>query len=227
MRYLRQTISASALALLFTLGIGGAAQAACYGSGQELSAQVVSQFVNDPGRLLNQFPDGGPQMIPLIRDLVASDPGSLPLILSLNAKANADQIQAIGTGLGQAALVCSRTAQPFASEILRMTMTADNQPLSQAFSAVMGDLFLSSPGPDGGAGGGGGPTMSSGGTGGAVAGGGGGTVKLPTTPPKGSPDAPLFGPSPPGTPGSLGNLFTQATPGGPNAPSKSVSPSRP
>jgi hypothetical protein len=221
MRCPLRTISVFALALVLLLGVGGRAQAACYASDQQLPTQVVSQLVNDPGRLLTQFPDGGPEMIPLIRDLVASDPGSLPLIVSLNAKANPEQIEAIGTGLGQAALVCSRTAQAFATEILRMTLTADNRTLSQAFSAVMGDLFLSLIGPDG-ASGNGGSVAPSGKIGGAD--GGGLIFNLPTPRPTWSHTSGAF---PTERPGSPGDPFTLGTSGSSNVSSRSVSPSRP
>jgi hypothetical protein len=145
-------VFASALAMILTLS-GGAAQAACYGAGQLLPTQVVSRFLNDPAKLLSQFPNGGPQMISLIRDLVASEPGSLPLIAELNDKANIEQVQAIGTGLGQAALVCARNAQAFSDEIQRVTIAASNKPMIQAFGAVMGDQFLGLAGPAAGGGG--------------------------------------------------------------------------
>jgi hypothetical protein len=205
---------------------------------------VVSRFINEPAQLLTQFPSGGQQMISLIRDLVASDPGTLPLILSLNAKANSDQVEAIGTGLGQVALVCSRTAQAFASEILRMTLAADNQPLTQAFAGVMGDLFFDSVGPAG-VGGGGGPTATSGAIGGAAV--SGANLNLTTSVRTGSINSLTSGAFTSATPGSPGSLFTSVTPassgslftgrqGGSvsqnvittaNTLSKSVSPSRP
>jgi hypothetical protein len=232
MRSSRQTIFVPALATVLMLGVGEAAQATCYGTDQELPAHVLSRFIDDPGRLLSQFPDGGPQMISSIRDLVASDPGSLPLIISLNARSNAKQIQAIGTGLGQAALVCNRTAQAFAGEIQRMTVTADNRSLSQAFLAVMGDLFLSWTDLAGGGGGGGGPTETSGEIGGAAV--SGATLNLSTSVATGSTNSRTSGAHTSSTPGSSSNLFTLRTPGSspnvittPNTVSKSVSPSRP
>jgi hypothetical protein len=228
----RHTISVPALAAVLMLGVGGAAQAACYASGQQLPAQEVSRFINDPERLLTRFPDGGPQMISLIRDLVASETGSLPLVINLNVKANAEQIEAIGTGLGQAALVCNRTAQAFASQIQLLTVTADNPSLSQAFSAVMGNLFLSSSAPDGGGGGGGGSAATSGPLESAPV--GGGTLNLPTSIRTSSTKSPAPGPFTPGTSGDPGSLFPFGTPGSgpdvissPNTSSRYVSPSRP
>jgi hypothetical protein len=154
-----------ALVSVLVLGVGEAAQAACYGPGQQLPAHVVSQFINDPGKLLAQFPGGGAQMSSLVRDLVASDPGALPLIINLNGKANTEQVQAIGAGLGQAALVCARTAQAFADEIQRVTIAANNKPMTQALGAVMGDQFLGLAGPAVGGGGAGatGQVVSTGG----------------------------------------------------------------
>jgi hypothetical protein len=160
----------SVLATVVVLGVGEAAQAACYGAGEQLPGPTLSQFINDPGRLLTQFPNGGPQMIALIRDLVASDPGTLPLVINLDGKANNEQVQAIGTGLGQAALVCKRTAQAFSNEIQQMTIAANNRALTQAFAGVMGDLFLGLEGPSVG-GGGAGQTGQVGPTGGVAAGG--------------------------------------------------------
>ncbi len=143
------------LATSVALSAGQPAQAACYGPGQQLPAQVVSRSMNDPEQLLTQFPSGGPQMISLIRDLVASEPATLPMILDLSAKANSKQVQAIGTGLGQAARVCSRTDPTFANEIQQMTVATNVQPVTQAFAAVTGDLFPGSVGPVRGGGGGG------------------------------------------------------------------------
>ena len=174
------------LATSVALSAGQPAQAACYGPGQQLPAQVVSRSMNDPEQLLTQFPSGGPQMISLIRDLVASEPATLPMILDLSAKANSKQVQAIGTGLGQAARVCSRTDPTFANEIQQMTVATNVQPVTQAFAAVTGDLFPGSVGPvrGGGGGGGGAGTVQNGPTGTAAASGPpfGLTTSVPTGP---------------------------------------------
>jgi hypothetical protein len=217
------------------LGAGEAAQAACYGAGEQLSGQTLSQFINDPSRLLTQYPSGGPQMISLIRDLVASDPGTLSLVINLNAKANPDQLQAIGTGLGQAALVCKRTAQPFSNEIQRMAIATNNQPLTQAFAGVMGDQFLGLAGPSVG-GGGAGVTGQAGSVAGIGAGaapfslttavatstGSGHTFTFSSSSVAGTPattgssgnSAGLPGVAGPGLPGSTGSLPGPTSPGG-------------
>ena len=94
----RTVIILITLATSVALSAGQPVQAACYGPGQQLPAQVVSRSMNDPEQLLTQFPSGGPQMISLIRDLVASEPGTLPLILDLSAKANSEQVKSYWPG---------------------------------------------------------------------------------------------------------------------------------
>jgi hypothetical protein len=212
----------STLATFVALSAGQAAQAACYGPGQQLPTQAVSRFINDPAQLLTQFPSGGRQMISLIRDLVASEPGTLPLILDLSAKASSEQVQAIGTGLGQAARVCSRTAPAFASEIQQMTVATNVQPVTQAFAVVTSDLFLGSVGPASGGGAGGGGSGQNGPIGGVAASGAPFdlTTSVPTTP---SNSSTLSLSVTPGTPGSGGSgsssgLGTPATTNGLVAP---------
>ena len=102
-------------------------------------------------------------MISMVRDLVASDQTALPLVLDLSANGNPDQINAIGTGLGQAALVCSRIDQLFANEIQQMVAASNNRSLVLAFTEVLGDQQLAAAeGGGGGGGGGGGPTGNNG-----------------------------------------------------------------
>jgi hypothetical protein len=105
----------------------------------------------------------------LIRDLIASDPATLVMALDLTVAANADQVSAIGTGLGEAALACAGSAEAFESEIRQMIASLGNELLNLAFAAAMGDQFLAG---EAGIGGGGGPTAensSSGGSGGSSA----------------------------------------------------------
>ena len=56
-------------------------------------------------------------MIARVRDLVASDPSTLNPVIGLLATANFDQATAIGTGLGQAALMVVKTDQAYANQI--------------------------------------------------------------------------------------------------------------
>ena len=159
---LSRPIKGLVFASAIILATGGMAHAACYGPQQQLPAATVAQFTGDPAALLTRFPIGGAQMISMVRDLVASDPTTLPLILDLITNANGDQINAIGTGLGQSALICVRTDQAFANEIQQMVAAIDNQALKLAFAAVFGDQGIGAVTGGGGlgVGGGGGQTST-------------------------------------------------------------------
>jgi hypothetical protein len=176
---LRRLVRGLALATLLVVAASGFAHAGCYGSQQQLSANAVAHFTANPTQLLSEYPNGGAQMISLVRDLVASDPATLPLVLDLSAISNAGQVNSMGTGLGQAALICSRSDQTFANEIQQMVAASNNQALALAFTEVLGDQQLAAAGPGaGGGGGGGGPTGAAAGFGGII--GGEGTLSLHT-----------------------------------------------
>ena len=128
-----------ALATLLVVAASGSAQAACYGPQQQLPAKTVAQFTAKPEQLLSKYPNGGAQMVSMVRDLVASDPAMLPFVLDLSPIGNADQVNSIGAGLGQAALVCSRTDRTFTGEIQQMVAAVNNQSLTLTFTAVLGD----------------------------------------------------------------------------------------
>ena len=132
-------VRALALAAPLVMAVGGFAQAACYSSRQQLPNQTLAQFIANPGQLQSRYPTGGARMISMVRDLVASDPAMLPRVLDLSASSNADQINAIGAGLGQAASVCSRGDPAFANEIQQMVAAVNVQPLAVTFAAVVGN----------------------------------------------------------------------------------------
>ena len=119
------------------------AMAAVYSSQQALPAQTVQQFLANPAALLAQYPNGGPPMITEVRNLAASDPATLKALVGLLASANADQASAIGTGLGQVAVMAVRTDPSFANEIQGAIVTAQNDSALVAFkAAVGGDIQL-------------------------------------------------------------------------------------
>jgi hypothetical protein len=120
--------------------------AACYTPQQQLPQQTIASFEANPAQLLGQFPNGGAQMISMIRDLIASDPATLPLILTLVPTASMAELNAIGAGLGQGALVCLRTDQAFANEIQQMVAAAGNQTVILALASVLGDQAIAAVG---------------------------------------------------------------------------------
>lgn len=191
---IRAAIAVSVLAFL------PPAMAAVYPPQQVLPAQAIQQFLADPGALLTQYPNGGPDMIKAVQDLAASDPSTLNALLGLLAKANSDQAKAIGTALGKVAKAAAGGDPGYATQIQVGVALANNDSALGAFNVeVGGDIQLTAV--TGGAGGGGGggqvnPLGNSGGTGG-----GGNSFNL-TTGIITIPDAfssPNFSPGTPGT----------------------------
>jgi hypothetical protein len=168
-------VMGACIAALAVVGPVSMAQAACLGPQQQLPANDVAPFLSNPGALLEDpayssggvrlledpaYSSGGVRMISRIRDLAASDPGTLNVLIDLIAKANPDQQTAIGTGLAQAALVCVKTDQAYATQI-QQDMAGypdkDNKAVF-AFMAVLADAPIGAlgggEGVSGGAGGG-------------------------------------------------------------------------
>ena len=132
------------------------AMSAVYSPRQALPAQTIQQFLANPQGLLSQYPDGGALMVSRVRDLVASDSGTVDPILALLKSANPDQASAIGTGLGQVALMAVSQDQAFATDLQTKVAQAGNTSAIVAFSAVVGgDIKLAATGPGAGIGGGG------------------------------------------------------------------------
>jgi hypothetical protein len=137
-RWLRGAVLALAWAG-FAAGSISDADAACYSATQALPAGDITAFSTNAAQLLQQYPDGGPAMISRIRDLAASDPATLPILIGLLANANPNQRAAIGTGLGQAAQICVRTDQAYATEIQRLVAASGIAEAITALAAVIGD----------------------------------------------------------------------------------------
>jgi hypothetical protein len=147
-----RTVLGAAVIGGFVLTTVPPATAALYSPQQALSQQAIEQFLKDPGALLDQFKTGGPQMIAAVRDLAASDPRTLDAILGLLKTANPDQASAIGTALGQVALMGD---QAYATQIQTDVVAAANDSALVAFSAVVGGNIKLSATTAGGGGGGG------------------------------------------------------------------------
>lgn len=178
------------------------ATAAVYTPQQALPATTIQQFLAAPSTLLTQFPNGGPQMITLVRDLAASDPLTLNALIGLLGNANPDQAAAIGSGLGQAAELAVNTDEAYATEIQSAIASAGNSNALVAYSAVVGgDIKLAAAT---GGGGGGGAEEGTAQTGSFFGGGGGSVFDLHTFATN-IPDSftiPTFTPGTPGTPGT-------------------------
>ena len=129
------------------------ALSAVYTPRQALPVETIQQFLTNPEGLLSQYPDGGPLMVARVKDLVASDPTTVDSILALLKSANQEQASAIGTGLGQVALMTVAQDQAFATDLQTKVAQAGNTAAIVAFSAVVGgDIKLAAAGPGGGGG---------------------------------------------------------------------------
>lgn len=130
--------------------------AAVYSHDRALSPQAIQQFLANPAALLAQYPNGGAQLISAVRDLAASDPATLQPLLNLLKTANNDQATAIGTGLGQVAVMAVRNDPAYATQIQEGVVAAQNNSSLVAFSAAIGGSIQLAAATGGGGGGGGG-----------------------------------------------------------------------
>ena len=131
------------------------AQNAPGGSPSAHSTISVADFVANPGALLTLYPLGGGSMVSDVQDLVEADMQTLDPLLSLVATANSEQKNALGTGLGLAALDLAHN-NPQAASIIQNALVKLNDPtLLAAYAAVTGNQRLAAAGPGAGAGGGG------------------------------------------------------------------------
>jgi hypothetical protein len=171
-----RSVYRNAFRMLFLVGTIGISMVPSDSRAQQLGQLTAQQFQADPAQLLANYLTGGPILISLVRQLAIADHADLPLIIGLLATANLDQANAIGTGLGQAALASVTADQAYANAIQTALAAANNQTATLAYAAVMGDQAIGATGAGGGGGGGGGGPVNQS-TGG---GGGGGTPSLNT-----------------------------------------------
>ncbi|WP_158669812.1 hypothetical protein [Bradyrhizobium guangdongense] len=162
MNLVRFTVRAVAV-IAVASSISSAASAAVYPPSRQLQAQIISEFKGSPATLLQQYPDGGPQLISRVRDLGASDPTTVPGLIELlkNPATTKDQLRAIVAGLAQVARMAAQTDQAFANEIQAAVAGTNNPDVIAAYQAATGDVAIAAAGGGGGSGGGG-PTTGSG-----------------------------------------------------------------
>src|SRR5580692_4036264 len=103
------------------------AAAAIYSPELALPAETIQEFLSDPAALLAQFPDGGQQMVSRVRDLAASDASTLGALVGLLATANTNQTNAIGTGLGQTAVLAVKADPAYANAIQQAIARTSNR----------------------------------------------------------------------------------------------------
>lgn len=140
------------VALLFSVG---SANAQLGGQGPKVPASTITEFQNNPGQLLTQFPGAGPALVKQVRDLVSTDKATLPSIIGLLKLASPDQQIAIADALAQVAKAYSKSDPAFANQIQQAVANAGIPEVSKAYAEAAGDTGTASTG-GGGAGGAGG-----------------------------------------------------------------------
>ena len=150
-----------AMIALFLLTVGGIATS----DAQETRTPKVAAFLTDPGKLLKDFPFGGPLLSNEVQLLVLSDPSTFSVVLGLLTNANSAQKIGIAEGLAQAAKLEVLTNQALAEQWQQQIAVIDDVTFRTAATDAFGDVQLGAVGvgPLGGFGGGpAGPIASTG-----------------------------------------------------------------
>ncbi|MDP2296011.1 MAG: hypothetical protein Q8M24_11190 [Pseudolabrys sp.] len=138
----------------------------------QTQAATVAEFLANPTQVMAQYPNGGPELTALIRDVATSNPQALATLTSLLSAGNVQQQASVGAGLGQAYLIVLNTNQAYAAQIAAAVGASGSDSAKTAYSGATGNVATASTGPGAGAGGGGG---GAGGGSGGTAGGGSGS----------------------------------------------------
>ena len=143
---------AGAVVALFFLTAAGIATA----NAQDATTPKVAAFLANPGKLLKDFPHGGPLMTNIVQTLALSDPSTFSVLLGLLRDANDAQKGGIGEGLAQAAKIEVLTNQALAEQWQQQIALIDDAAFKTAATNAFGDVQLGAVGvsPFGGFGGG-------------------------------------------------------------------------
>jgi len=118
------------------------------------NAPGSAAFLANPKSLLTTYPLGGGSLVSAVRSLVVADLQTLSSLLTLTLLATDDQKNALGTGIGLAALTIL-PSNPRAAGLIQIGVVSFNDPtLLAAFAAVTGNQRLAAAEPGTGGGGG-------------------------------------------------------------------------
>jgi hypothetical protein len=124
---------AAAFAALFLASAGERAFAAagCLNSASSLDPSEISAFIEQPTKLLERYPAGGPAMSARVQRLAASDPSTIPALIALAKDAKPLHIVALSMGLGRATAHCS-AKRPDIARAIRQLVAAEGSPSLRA-----------------------------------------------------------------------------------------------
>jgi hypothetical protein len=112
----------------------------CVANTGVVSAERATDFLANPGGLLDQFKDGQGGLASAVRDLLTARPETVDGIVSLTKASSTDQSRAIGAGLGTAASVCVLSQPGVAQLIQEAVLKTENPDLIQSFTSITGDI---------------------------------------------------------------------------------------
>ncbi len=126
-----------------------------------LSAQVAiaqQQAASTPGQVMSQYPNGGPDLVTQVQNLMNADRGNLAAILAFAQTATEDQRKAIGQGLAAVAKSYAASDPGYVTQIAQAVANAGLPELEKAYAEAASDTGTAATG--GGGGGGAGPTTA-------------------------------------------------------------------
>ncbi len=106
----------------------------CIPPARQVSKEALKGFTDNPSSLLSQ---SGGKLAASVRNLAVTSPAAVDAMPGLMAGATAEQAGAIGSGLGQASLVCRRTAPDMALAIQKNIVGSNKQEVIAAYEAVV------------------------------------------------------------------------------------------
>jgi hypothetical protein len=107
----------------------------CFPGGPPKRPDAVSAFVAKPAELLTKHATGGVRLSGEVRDILGSDRAALGAMISAAKSASPTQVSAIGSGLGQAAVLCSKVDPQIALGIQQAVAASGLPDLLTAFVA--------------------------------------------------------------------------------------------
>jgi hypothetical protein len=131
-------ISLLSVPFVLSLGLSAAAAAACLPPASALPPARVQSFLSNPSALLASNPNGGGDLINMVRQLVASDNTTLQPVIQLLSAANVQQRTAIGTGLASAAQICLPSDQAYSGQIQTALAASGDRVAITAFVSAGG-----------------------------------------------------------------------------------------
>ncbi len=138
----RHAIIALALTAAFIPSASFAAS--CVEGPAKMSDSDIQAFLASPDGLLSSNVSGGLNLSNTIRQLVASDSGSLDAVIKLVSSANKSQASAIAGGLARAVQACKTVDPAYADKIQQSVATIQDTSFLEAFASASSQIATAS-----------------------------------------------------------------------------------